>query len=92
LDKVYITNVVKCSTPRNRAPSSSEIASCLKWLEEEVKIISPRKIVVLGALAGGGIKDKFEDIPKSFLRHPIAAIRGGRALEYSYELEEAVVD
>jgi uracil-DNA glycosylase family 4 len=92
LDKVYISNIVKCSTPENRTPSSTEIKSCFKWLKEEVRIISPEKIIVLGIPARKGLENKFNDVIKIFLRHPISTIREGEALKYSYELEEAIIN
>jgi uracil-DNA glycosylase len=52
---VYITNVVKCN-PRdargnNRAPSPEEIAACRPHLEAELRLLQPRVVVPLGALA-----------------------------------------
>jgi len=91
LEKVYVTNICKCSTPQNRAPKKSEINACLKWLQREVEIISPLKIIVLGSIARDGLKGKFETIPKRILEHPISAIRQGLTLDYSYRLEEAII-
>jgi uracil-DNA glycosylase family 4 len=52
---VYITNVVKCN-PRddrgnNRAPSRAEIVTCRPHLEAELRLLRPRLVVPLGALA-----------------------------------------
>ncbi len=54
---VYITNAVK-SRPhagpppgRNRTPTPSEIAACIPWLQEQLKIIRPKVVVTLGRIA-----------------------------------------
>ncbi len=47
-DKVYITNIVKCRPPGNRDPLPSEIKACIPYLKEQIKIIKPKLIVLLG--------------------------------------------
>jgi DNA polymerase len=47
-DEVFITSVVKCRPPGNRAPRREEINSCLPYLEEQVSLLSPRFIVPMG--------------------------------------------
>jgi DNA polymerase len=47
-EEVYITNVVKCRPPGNRNPSTEEIATCLPYLYEQIKIIEPKFICALG--------------------------------------------
>ena len=50
-DDVYITNIVKYRPPKNRDPTSKEIADCTQWLEDEIKLIDPTLIVFLGRYA-----------------------------------------
>lgn len=50
-EDVYLTNICKCRPPENRDPLPEEVAACLPWLEEEIKIISPEIIVTLGKYA-----------------------------------------
>ena len=45
---VYIANVVKCRPPGNRDPLPEEAAVCWPWLQEQIKIIDPKLIVILG--------------------------------------------
>ncbi|MFZ2187297.1 MAG: uracil-DNA glycosylase [Candidatus Moraniibacteriota bacterium] len=45
---IYITNVVKYRPPNNRDPLPEEIAACMPWLHEQIKIIQPKIIVTLG--------------------------------------------
>lgn len=47
-EEVYITNIVKYRPPNNRDPLPKEIADCAEWLTEEIKIIDPTLIVLLG--------------------------------------------
>ena len=49
---VYITNVVKCRPPNNRVPTDKEIQICTdNYLKNEIKLISPKIICILGATA-----------------------------------------
>lgn len=50
-NELYITNIVKCRPPRNRLPDTDEVASCLPYLKEQIRLIDPPLIVCLGALA-----------------------------------------
>ncbi len=49
--KVYITNIVKFRPPDNRKPTPSEIESCAAYLQEEIKEIKPKVIILLGDTA-----------------------------------------
>ena len=48
---VFIGNIVKCRPPENRAPATEEMAACLPFLEEQIQLIKPEIIVLLGATA-----------------------------------------
>jgi uracil-DNA glycosylase family 4 len=47
-DYVAISNLVKCLTPNNRAPTAVETAACSKWLDMELEVVNPRIIVAMG--------------------------------------------
>lgn len=49
--KIRYTNVVRCLTPGNREPTAKEIKACKPYLDAEIKLIDPKYIVPLGALA-----------------------------------------
>ena len=49
--EVYLSNIVKCRPPHNRTPSIQEQAACLPYLEQQIEIIRPQIIVLLGATA-----------------------------------------
>ena len=46
---VYITNIVKCKPPENRIPNDIEKAMCSNYLEDELAIINPKIICLLGS-------------------------------------------
>jgi len=46
--QVFITNIVKCRPPNNRAPSPEETAACWDYLMRQIRIIRPEVIVTLG--------------------------------------------
>jgi DNA polymerase len=59
-EEVYIGNVLKCrpdvDTPTgNRKPTPEEMATCLPWLREQIRVISPRVLVALGDTAVKGL-------------------------------------
>ncbi|MFC1764591.1 uracil-DNA glycosylase [Planctomycetota bacterium] len=59
---VYIANTLKCRPPGNRDPHPDEIASCLPYLEQQVRAIQPQIIVALGAHAARTVLGKSETI------------------------------
>jgi len=48
---VYIANIVKCRPPNNRNPEPAESAACIGYLERQLKILGPKIVVTLGAVA-----------------------------------------
>lgn len=50
-DLVYIANIVKCRPPNNRTPLKEEALACLDYLRNQVMIIKPKIIVLLGSTA-----------------------------------------
>ena len=44
----YITNVVKCRPPGNRAPEPDETLACERWLHPQLALLHPRVILTLG--------------------------------------------
>ena len=50
-EDVYITNVVKCRPPNNRNPLPNEVSACSPYLEEQISIIKPQLILLLGKVA-----------------------------------------
>ena len=50
-DDVYICNIVKCRPPENRVPAPEEALACLPFLREQVALVRPRVVLLLGATA-----------------------------------------
>lgn len=50
-DNVYITNIVKCRPPANRVPQVDEANACLDYLRNQVVLVKPKIIVLLGSVA-----------------------------------------
>ena len=50
-DDIYIANIVKCRPPQNRVPEVDEATSCLNYLRNQVILVKPKIIVLLGSTA-----------------------------------------
>ena len=50
-DDVYIANIVKCRPPQNRNPEKDEAEACIDYLRNQVMIVKPKVIVLLGNVA-----------------------------------------
>jgi len=90
---VYITNIVKCRPPNNRVPKISEKDACQEYLEQEISIIKPKIICILGntvfnSILGGSEIIKFrgkvarKDNQLYFLTiHPAATIYNQKLID-----------
>lgn len=50
-EEIYIANVVKCRPPANRNPEEDEAQACLNYLRNQVLLVKPEIIVLLGSVA-----------------------------------------
>lgn len=50
-ENVYISNIVKCRPPLNRNPDTDECLACLDYLRNQVILMKPKIIVLLGNVA-----------------------------------------
>ena len=50
-EEVYIANIVKCRPPNNRDPESDEVLGCINYLRNQVMIVKPKIIVLLGRIS-----------------------------------------
>ncbi len=50
-EDIYITNIVKCRPPQNRDPFPAEKEACLPYLMEQISIIKPKILILLGRVA-----------------------------------------
>jgi len=93
---VFIANIVKCRPPKNRVPHKKEIETCFPYLEEQIRLINPHIIVLLGATAmkayWGRLDEKVKDIRGKWRNeagrlvmptyHPAAVFRNRNYQEY----------
>jgi DNA polymerase len=87
-EEVYITNIVKCRPPNNRAPLPEESNACFPYLERQIALIDPKVICCLGGPAAQvvlrtnqgitklrGTFHRYNDIPVIPTYHPAAVLR-----------------
>jgi uracil-DNA glycosylase family 4 len=72
-EEVFITNIVKHVSPKNRKPFDDEVRACLPYLIAQIRIIEPQIIVLLGASAKE--TPRMEGIEYIQIIHPSAAMR-----------------
>jgi len=58
-ENLYVTNVVLCRPPQNRAPLPDEIEACKRFLEGHISVIKPKFIVALGRTAAETLLGRF---------------------------------
>lgn len=92
-DAVAVLNVLKCRPPGNRAPTAAETRRCTGWLDRQVALLAPQRILALGTSAAGWALGRGTRLADSRGRwhalhgtgpatlvsyHPSAALRFGR--------------
>ncbi|MCH8504369.1 MAG: uracil-DNA glycosylase [Ectothiorhodospiraceae bacterium] len=50
-EQVFIANILKCRPPGNRDPKADEVASCIPYLREQMRLLRPRVILCVGRVA-----------------------------------------
>ena len=56
-DTVYIANMVKCRPPGNRDPAFDEVSACRAYLENQIDLVQPKIIVMLGRIAAQALME-----------------------------------
>ena len=64
-EDVYIANIVKCRPPNNRDPQDDEVSACINYLRNQVMLVKPKIIVLLGRIALQNILGKEYKITSS---------------------------
>lgn len=54
-EQVFLTNICKCRPENDRAPLLDEMQACTAFLEEQIRVIRPKTIVVMGEHAIKGL-------------------------------------
>jgi DNA polymerase len=66
---IYLTNLVKDTTPHGRPPTHAEITAYAHYLEQEIEILQPLLIIPMGRLTTDYILQYFQATPKSIYTH-----------------------
>lgn len=85
---IYIANILKCRPPNNRDPQPDEMAKCTPYLNEQIRIIQPKLICLLGRIAAQalfqtntplgkmrGMWHEHAGVPVMVTYHPAALLR-----------------
>ena len=64
-ESVYIAKIVKCRPPANRNPENDESEACMNYLRNQVILVKPKIIVLLGSVALKNILGKEYSITSS---------------------------
>ena len=103
-EEVYIANIVKCRPPLNRNPEDDEATACLDYLRNQVILVKPKIIVLLGSVALKNILGKEYGITASRGKwvekrgilymptwHPAALLRDeSKKINFIKDLEEVL--
>jgi DNA polymerase len=59
-EEVYLTTLVKCRPPEDRAPKPAEINACRPYLLAQLEAIDPKVVVAMGDLASRSLTGRKE--------------------------------
>jgi len=96
-EDVYICNIVKCRPPNNRNPLPVERNACLPYLLQQIDIVQPERLLLLGKVAAEtllGVQNNmaffrskihsFRNIPTYVTYHPAALLRNVSWKKYAW--------
>ncbi len=100
LEEVYFSSIVKCRPPGNRQLFEIEIAACMQYFSEEMKLVAPQAIIAVGGAAANiltsesasieqirGIWYEYNGIPVMPIYHPSFLLRQRRKLGRNNEYD-----
>lgn len=73
----YITNVLHCYTPGNRAPTPAELSACRPLFEKELLHLQPKLVITLGKFAFQALCGKasnYQDSLGKIITRPFAEV------------------
>jgi len=82
--EVFITSVIKCRPPDNRKPLKSELDACSVYLRQQISLINPKLICLMGNVAASAVLQRqgiaklrgiFFDDRFFVTYHPAAVVR-----------------
>lgn len=48
---LYLCNAIKCRPPANRRPRPGELAACRPWLAQQIRLVDPALVLLVGGTA-----------------------------------------
>jgi len=97
-EHVYMMNSIKCRPPNNRDPRPDEVQACKLWFEQQLDVIQPKMICLLGRVAAqtvlntdetlGALRGRWHDyqgIPVWVTYHPAYLLRSPRQKQKSWQ-------
>lgn len=63
-EECFISNILHCRPPNNRKPTLDEMKLCGNFVREQIRVIKPEVIIVLGATAMEGLLGVGDKISK----------------------------
>ncbi len=98
-DQVFIANVLKCRPPENRTPTPEECTNCFSYLDQQIAIVRPEFLCLLGKVAAqavlnividgmGKVRKKwhrYRGIPTIVTYHPSYLLRTPSAKKDAWE-------
>jgi uracil-DNA glycosylase family 4 len=78
----FVTNAVRCNPPSNRSPTQAEISNCQSYLWQELSLLQPKIIVVLGNVAARAVFPTLVGQPAPPIRqvHAQVWVKDGRMI------------
>jgi len=97
-EEIYIMNTIKCRPPNNRDPKPDEVQSCNLWFEQQLNMLQPKIICLLGRVAAqtvletdatlGSLRGRWHDyhgIPVRVTYHPAYLLRSPQQKQKSWQ-------
>jgi len=97
-EAVYIINTIKCRPPNSRDPRPDEVQACSLWFDQQLNILQPKMICLLGRVAAqtllqtdatlGSLRGRWHDyqgIPVWVTYHPAYLLRSPRQKQKSWQ-------
>ncbi len=96
--QAYIMNTIKCRPPNNRDPKVEEVQACNLWFEQQLDLLQPKLICLLGRVAAqtvlevdaplGSLRGRWHDyqgIPAWVTYHPAYLLRSPQQKQKGWE-------
>ena len=97
-NQVYIMNTIKCRPPNNRDPKVDEVQACNLWFEQQLELLQPKMICLLGRVAAqtvletdaplGSLREhwhNYQGIPVWVTYHPAYLLRSPTQKQKSWQ-------